>query len=49
MRKSRFTDEQMVSKRRLGAVMAGAVLAVAAGPAAAQNFGPPELIEAAKK
>ncbi|HEX2520291.1 MAG TPA: extracellular solute-binding protein, partial [Castellaniella sp.] len=29
--------------------MAGAVLAVAAGPAAAQNFGPPELIEAAKK
>jgi len=39
----------MVSKRRLGAIMAGAVLAVAAGPAAAQNFGPPELIEAAKK
>ena len=27
----------------------GAALAVAAGPAAAQNFGPPELIEAAKK
>ena len=25
------------------------MLAVAAGPAAAQNFGPPELIEAAKK
>ncbi|MET0652965.1 MAG: extracellular solute-binding protein, partial [Hyphomicrobiaceae bacterium] len=39
----------MVSKRRLGAIMAGAMLAVAAGPAAAQNFGPPELIEAAKK
>jgi len=39
----------MVSKRRFGAIMAGAVLAVAAGPAAAQNFGPPELIEAAKK
>ena len=39
----------MVSKRRFGAIMAGAVLAVAGGPAAAQNFGPPELIEAAKK
>ena len=39
----------LVSKRRLGAIMAGAALAVAGGPAAAQNFGPPELIEAAKK
>ena len=40
----------LVSKRQFGRGHAlGAALAVAGGPAAAQNFGPPELIEAAKK
>ena len=39
----------LVSKRQLGALVLGAALAAASGPALAQNFGPPELIEAAKK
>ena len=37
------------AKRHLGAIALATVLAVAGGPALAQNFGPPELIEAAKK
>ena len=38
----------ILSKRQFGAVVFGAALAAAGGPALAQNFGPPELIEAAK-
>ena len=38
-----------LAKRHLGAIVLTAALAVAGGPALAQNFGPPELIEAAKK
>jgi iron(III) transport system substrate-binding protein len=35
--------------RHLGAIILAAVLALGGSPALAQNFGPPELIEAAKK
>src|SRR6185295_12705940 len=37
------------AKFRLPAMAVAAMLAMACGPALAQNFGPPELIEAAKK
>ncbi len=36
-------------KRRFGAIVLATLLAAAGGPAIAQNFGPPELIEAARK
>src|SRR5258708_37511563 len=38
-----------LAKRLVGAVTLAAALAVACEPALAQDFGPPELIEAAKK
>src|SRR5215510_10262600 len=39
----------LVSKRQFGALALGIAIAVGGNPATAQNFGPPELIEAAKK